>query len=207
MTRRCLVLQVACCLLSAGAVGRPARCEQPTPDRAAVLAELKKYDCWVIDDRTNAASEIKVLRFGCHSELPDSALGKLAAFPELEFLSFISDNITDDGLVQLKNLPKLKTLYINSSLITDQGLRSLRDVPKLEELMLMRTQVTARGLAEVQALRGLKTLKLIRLKVTPELIEQLKRFQHLDKLSISQTTLTDQQQRELTEMLPNLSIN
>ena len=80
-------------------------------------------------------------------------------------------------------------------------------MPKLEELLLMRTQVTEKGLAKVQALRGLKRLKLIRLKVTPELIEQIKRFTHLDRVTISQTTLTEEQRRELTAILPNLSIN
>lgn len=199
------VLRFAVFLSVTGVVGAAVRSEESIPDRAAALANLKKHDCRGIDDRTHS-SEIKYLSFGCHSKLPDTALRQLAAFPELEFLSIISDQVTDDGLGHLKKLPKLKTLYINSSTITDQGLESLKDVPQLEKLMLVRTQVTAKGLAEVQALRGLKKLELIRLKVTPELIEQLKRLKHLDTISISQTIFTEEQKCDLTEALPNLSI-
>lgn len=205
MSMPCLLLRITFCLLAVGALARSVRCEEPKPDRAAALADLKKYDCRGIGDRT-AASEIKRLAFGCHSKLPDAAFAHLAAFPELEKLDFISNKVTDACLGQLKHLPKLTTLCINSSTITDQGLESLKGLPLLEELQLMRTKVTDKGLATVRSLGGLKRLSLIRLKTTPALIEQLKQFKNLDSLIISQTTFTDQQKRELTEALPNLSI-
>ena len=204
MSIPCLSLRVILLLLTAATLTAPLRAEEPKRDRTAAVAELKKYNSGI--DAETVTSGTKSLKFGCHSNLPDSAFALMAVFPELEELDFISDKVTDAALIHLKKLPKLRVLRINSGTITDEGLDALKDLPKLEELLLMRTKLTDKGLAKVQALRGLKSLTLIRLKVTPELIEQLKRFKQLDEMQIGQTDFTDQQKRELTEILPNLSI-
>jgi hypothetical protein len=204
MSNPYLPLRATFILLAAGTLAATLRGEEPTPNRATAVAELKKYDSW--SGAEVQASATKRLAFGCHSNLPDSAFAMLAAFPELEELKFLSDKVTDACLGHLKQLPELRVLQICSATITDEGLDSLQDLPKLAELTLMRTQLTDEGLRKLQALRGLKSLTLIRLNVTPELIEQLKHFEHLDKLHISQTDFTEEQKRELTTALPNLTI-
>jgi Leucine-rich repeat (LRR) protein len=206
MSTQILVKRVTFCLLAIAVAAIPTRAEEPRPDLAAAVAELKKHNCREIDSGT-VTKDTKHLTFGCHSNLPDSALAMLAAFPKLEHLDVISDKVTDDGLKQLKNLPNLRELTINSSTITDKGLDVLKELPKLEGLTLMRTQVTAKGLATVHDLGKLKGLTLMRLKTTPELIDQIKRFKHLDKVYIGQMKFTPEQERELTAALPNLSIN
>src|SRR5712692_7683639 len=94
---------------------------EPTPDEKAVLKELEKYD--------HFDSDATVLRFGCHSDLPDSALAKMKKLPKLEELDFVSDKVTDAGLANLKEIKTLKTLQINSGTITDAGLDHIKDLP------------------------------------------------------------------------------
>src|SRR5437764_1137833 len=59
---------------------------ESTVAEKTVLKELEKYD--------HFDSNATVLKFGCHSKLPDAGLAGMKDLPRLEELDFISDKVT-----------------------------------------------------------------------------------------------------------------
>ena len=92
-----------------------------------------------------------VTRLDFHgTQIGDSDLEVLSAFPDLQSLGLSGTKITDAGLEHLIGLKKLQTLSLGFTDVTDAGLITLAKLPALQNVDLLRTKVTSTSLAELQ---------------------------------------------------------
>jgi hypothetical protein len=69
-------------------------------------------------------------------------------------------NVTDSSLRELDAFPSIEVLYIGNTKTTDDGLLLLERLPNLRIIGLSRQHITARGLEHLSHLRNLHVLKL-----------------------------------------------
>jgi len=94
-------------------------------------------------------------------DLSDRGLASVAKLTNLQALSLIWTNVTDDGLVHVKGLTKLRWLSLSAARkITDKGLAHLKDLKNLEDLNLECTQTTAKGLVHLEGMTKMRRLRL-----------------------------------------------
>jgi hypothetical protein len=81
------------------------------------------------------------------------SLRRLQRLPCLCGLILNNTNVGDTDLVLLHAFPELELLMLDGSPITDKGLRYLELVPSLKSVSLMGTLVSAKGVHKLQAER------------------------------------------------------
>ena len=113
--------------------------------------------------------------------------------PDLEELSMVAGNVTDNEMRQLRSFKHLRVLRAFDNEISDEGLANIHDLTELEELSLDGNhRITANGFRHLSRLTKLKVLRLYGAPLDDSAIAQIKDFRDLEDLQIGKAHITDQ---------------
>ena len=128
----------------------------------------------------------------------------IAAFKNLEDLSFCYSLASDSSLAQLHVMANLKILSLVDTGVTDAGLAHLACLTGLEVLQLNQCPVTDAGMKHLANLRNLKYLSLSETKVTDAGLGQLTRLRKLEEFCAGRSPITVSGAKEFQKKMPNL---
>jgi hypothetical protein len=109
------------------------------------------------------------------TNLTDTDMANVEAWPRLRDLNLVATRITDAGLVHLKGLTELRSLSLAVTNVSDAGLENLEGLPQLGILNLYQTKVTDAGLVHLKRMTQLKGLSLAFTAVTDAGVEELQK--------------------------------
>lgn len=133
-------------------------CESLSDGDVEILANLKS---------------IKILQLE-RSPLTGQGLRHLRALTELQSLSLIGTEITDDSLAPLARIASLEQLDLSYTPISDAGLMELQEFTQLGLLSLRGTKCSDKGLRFLERLGNLTELDLTETDVSTLAVERLK---------------------------------
>ena len=114
------------------------------PLRAGGLLHKLPYAEGANGTTAHRDDDIQVLNLNGFYGLQISAVSipVFATLPQLQTLTLIGSDISDDGLIELSQYPELRTLNLEQTKVTDRGLKHLAAIKNLTELTLDQTAVT-----------------------------------------------------------------
>jgi len=135
-------------------------------------------------------------------------IGALSRFiANLTSLDLGDTQLNETGLAHLKWHKNISWLDLRNTNVTDPGLVNLKGLSHLVYLDLSQTPVTDAGLAHLEGLHNLFNLRLELTQVTDLCVPHLKVLPRLSALSIGSTHFSDDGEKTLKEVLPQLKFH
>jgi hypothetical protein len=110
-----------------------------------------------------------------HQKVTAADLRALTRFKNLEILSLLESEFTDNSFPELARFENLKDLMAGGTNIRDQDLKHLAGLKHLRFLDLEGTRITDRGLMELAGFKSLEKVELKNAKVTDAGIAELRK--------------------------------
>jgi len=133
------------------------------------------------------------------SELPDNWHHALPRLQNLEVLSLVGIDLTEEILANIAKLPSLQTLILNGASING-NLGPIAGHPNLETLLLARSSVTDDDLLLLEMLPNLRKLNLSETAVSDAAGPILGNLKGLTHLQLSGTSITDKTLADISKM-------
>ncbi len=133
------------------------------------------------------------------SNLPDNWHYALPRLQNLEVLSLVGQEVTEEIITDIAKLPSLQTLILNGTTI-DGALGPIAAHPKLETLLLARSSVTENDLLVLETLPNLRKLNLSETQVSDAVGPVFAGLPELTHLQLSGTQITDQTLRHISKI-------
>ncbi|MBW3540817.1 MAG: protein kinase [Planctomycetes bacterium] len=196
-------------------LARPGAAQRPfaaaTPERRATLEWLIKKKGSGQDEITlrvhaaNAAGrqprflrtkediptgDFDLTTLGAHyMRFTDKEVARLLAFPELESLGIVGDDLTDAAAEALVRLKNLKQLYVLAPRFTDAGVTTVTALEGLESLTIGRASISDAAAAAVVEMRSLKKVGFPMTPVTDEALRHLATLPELESVNLNGTSV------------------
>tara|TARA_Y100001960_G_C14772175_1_gene880750 strand:+ start:1137 stop:4268 length:3132 start_codon:yes stop_codon:yes gene_type:complete len=133
------------------------------------------------------------------SDLPDKWHHALESLQNLEVLSLVGKDVTEEVMAHIAKLPSLQTLILNGTAI-DGNLYPIEGHPNLETLLLARSSVTDNDLLVLETLPNLRKLNLSATEVSDAAGPIFAGLQELTHLQLSGTNISDKTLTDISEM-------
>ncbi|MAQ91415.1 MAG: hypothetical protein CMM03_16280 [Rhodopirellula sp.] len=133
------------------------------------------------------------------SDLPDNWHQALPRLQNLEVLSLVGIDLTEEILANIAKLPSLQTLILNGASING-NLGPIAGHPNLETLLLARSSVTDADLLVLETLPKLRNLNLSETQVSDDAGPILAELHELTQLQLSGTQITDRTLAHVSEL-------
>ena len=130
----------------------------------------------------------------------------LAGCVNIENLSLVNTEVTDEGLPHLQPFTKLRKLDLDFCKIGDEGLQVVAGLPNLERLSLAGTSITDGGLRYLQSAIRLRCVCLDSTKITDAGLKSIAAIPNLQILYVGDTDLGDEAIADLKEARPALEV-
>jgi Leucine-rich repeat (LRR) protein len=147
-----------------------------------------------------SASPIEELDLSGCEQLTDACIPHLVKMRNLKSLNLRYTQLTDAGVAQLASVAGLRVLGLSSTRISDGCFEDLKRLTNLEELDIVNTKTTQKTLSRLNELQNLKGLK-IGFETTATDLEYLKGLTHLSKLSVSASTVSNDELAHLSKLV------
>ena len=133
------------------------------------------------------------------SDLPDKWYHLLPKLKNLEVLSLVGEELTEEMMSHIATLPALHTLVLNGTTING-NLSPIAGHPNLKSLLLARSSVTDDDLLVLRTLPNLRTLNLSETQVSDAAGPVLAELRDLAHLQLCGTNITDKTLAEISEL-------
>jgi len=157
-------------------------------DQAAAVTSLRGITSNLQKNRNGT---VRFVRFS-KAIVADKHLVHIRVFEQLDYLSVITDKVTDVGLANIAQLTNLDSLILTNTQATDTTAALIGKLAKLEVLYLDNTQVTDAGLAHLSTLKELKILSLSKTQITGAGLKSLAGLVKLETLHLKECNLSDE---------------
>ena len=136
-----------------------------------------------------------------------SSIQALSSMKNLQVLSIVDTNISDNNIMQLGNMPQLEELNLCKSIIGDRALEVIGGYSNLRVLFIQECpNITSKGILHLQSLNKLETLFIDGNNVTGEVIVMLSHLPALKSLDTMPYELPKSQIDNLLKRNPKLRI-
>ncbi|MDB4863532.1 hypothetical protein OAI33_09605 [Pirellulaceae bacterium] len=133
------------------------------------------------------------------ADLPDNWHQAIPRLQNLEVLSLVGIDLTEETLANIAKLPSLQTLILNGASING-NLGPIAGHPNLETLLLARSSVTDDDLLVLEMLPNLRKLNLSETQISDDAGTVLAGLQELTQLQLSGTQITDKTLAHVSEI-------
>ena len=133
------------------------------------------------------------------TDLPEDWHQAIPRLKNLEVLSLVGIDLTEEILANIAKLPSLQTLILNGASI-NANLGPIAGHPNLETLLLARSTVTDADLLVLQTLPNLRKLNLSETHVSDAASTVLAGLKELTQLQLSGTQITDETLAHVSEL-------
>jgi hypothetical protein len=123
------------------------------------------------------------------SQVGDTQMAELAAFPRLEEISLGGSQVTKAGLPHLVGLPCLRRVFLDGLALADDDLQPIARLTGLEGLSFANTKVTDPGLEALSRLTDLQVLNLSGCAITDEGLRFLEPLVRMETLALKNTKI------------------
>lgn len=137
-----------------------------------------------------ALPELKrILLYDC----PISSVGlqHLERLRNVEILTLLNTNLTDESLAVLVKMNSLRSLKLGSTGITDEGLKCLGNLSNLDALELVGASINGDGFGYLRSLKQLEAFSLFDCPVSDIGLSHLASLPKLSRLTLVGTRITD----------------
>jgi beta-lactamase regulating signal transducer with metallopeptidase domain len=104
-------------------------------------------------------ARLKSLSLGTGA-VDDACAARIAKCRQLQSLTLVYTNITNDGLSKFADLPELSRLNLDSHIVTDNGIGHLKRLPKLQHVSLRASRLTDESLPHLAQIKSLTRIDL-----------------------------------------------
>jgi internalin A len=133
-----------------------------------------------------------MVRLDCHDQASDARLAMLGANPKIEVVRLAgAEGFTDAGMAHVARLPNLQELSVIGSDVTDQGLRCLGGHRSLRSLYLRGLPITRAAAEALTTIPHLTDLTIRHATVEPAALKVLAGMKSLRTLHLYNGDLTD----------------
>ena len=133
------------------------------------------------------------------TDLPEDWHQAIPRLKNLEVLSLVGIDLTEEILANIAKLPSLQTLILNGASI-NANLGPIAGHPNLETLLLARSSVTDGDLLVLETLPNLRKLNLSETQVSDAASTVLAGLKELTQLQLSGTQITDETLAHVSEL-------
>jgi hypothetical protein len=169
----------------------PVRPNQKTPPQS-----VKKNAILGIDFRPTAGTDPKKVA---------EVVRELSTLPDLQFVLFVGQPITDEVVAALPATPKLINVRFFNSKVTDKGVASLTRFTRLQVFGYTGTELTDEGMKSLAKIRSLSTIMITDAKITDKGVLALRPLVNLRRFTIENSAASEQAVQTLQESLPRLN--
>ncbi len=152
--------------------------------------------------------KLKILRFPNHAKVTDEWMVEVAKFQQLEELSLVDSQVTDEGLSKLRKLSLIRARLSENERLTDKAMETVADWEKLKTLDLFNLpNLTDEGVHTIRGLASLEELILANNELTDKSVEVLQGFKKLKYLGIGANFIEFRSYEAIQDALPNCKVN
>ena len=147
--------------------------------------------------------EIEVLSL-VPSNASDQEMQFVSNMQKLTLLDLTATKITNESSTSIAKLNLLERLFLENTAVSDASMESIAKLPRLIELDLTDTAITNEGLKHLTAASNLKVLWLSGTKISDAGLKSLQSMKQLEMVDVSRTKVSDAAMQKLKSSLPNL---